>query len=169
MVVNKRKKVTKYRAHTTHGGGHRKKRRGAGSRGGRGNAGSGKRAGQKKAGIKDSKLGNKGFTGMNAKSTKKEKTINVGYFTLEKVNKLLEKGSVKKENDFFVVDLSSLGYQKLLGSGNTKLKLKITVDNFVPRAEEKVKAAGGEINSEAKQKAVVKEVPVKETKEEREQ
>jgi len=57
----------------------------------------------------------------------------------------------------------------LLGSGNTKLKLKITVDNFVPRAEEKVKAAGGEINSEAKQKAVVKEVPVKETKEEREQ
>ena len=98
MVVHKKKKVTKYRAHTTHGGGHRKKRRGAGSRGGRGNAGSGKRAGQKKAGIKDRTLGNKGFS---SKSTKNERIINVGYFTLEKVNKLLEKGSIKKENDFW--------------------------------------------------------------------
>ena len=49
-MANKRKKVNKYRGHTTHGGGHRKKRRGAGSRGGRGRAGSGKRAGHKKAG-----------------------------------------------------------------------------------------------------------------------
>ena len=48
MVVQRKKKVGKYRSHTTHGGGHRKKRRGAGSRGGRGNAGSGKRAGHKK-------------------------------------------------------------------------------------------------------------------------
>ena len=45
MVVRKAKKVGKYRAKTTHGGGHRKKRTGAGSRGGRGLAGSGKRAG----------------------------------------------------------------------------------------------------------------------------
>ena len=166
MVVIKRKKVTKYRAHTTHGGGHRKKRRGAGSRGGRGNAGSGKRAGQKKAGIKDRTLGNKGFS---SKSTKNERIINVGYFTLEKVNKLLEKGSIKKENDLFVIDLSSLGYQKLLGSGNTKLKLKITVDNFVPRAEEKVKAAGGEIVSGKVEKIKKVEKVDKVEKEEREQ
>ena len=42
MVVYKRKKVTKYRGSVTHGGGSRKKRRGAGSIGGRGNAGTGK-------------------------------------------------------------------------------------------------------------------------------
>ena len=51
MVVNRRKKVVKYRGHSNHGGGMRKKRRGAGSRGGRGNAGTGKRAGHKKAGM----------------------------------------------------------------------------------------------------------------------
>ena len=164
MVVHKRKKVTKYRSHTTHGGGHRKKRRGAGSRGGRGNAGTGKRAGQKKAGI-SRKLGKKGFKS----GAKKDKTLNVGYFTLEKVNKLLEKGSIKKENEMFIVDLSSLGFQKLLGSGNTNLKLKIIVDKFVPRAEEKIKAAGGEVSSKAEKKPVVKEAPVKEAKEEKEQ
>jgi large subunit ribosomal protein L15 len=142
MVVHKRKKVTKYRAHTTHGGGHRKKRRGAGSRGGRGNAGTGKRAGQKKAGMKDRKLGKSGFS---SKSTKKEKGINVGFFTLEKVNKLLEKGLIKKENDTFIVDLPSLGYQKLLSTGNIKFKLTVHVNSFVARAEEKIKAAGGEI------------------------
>ena len=108
MVVHKRKKVTKYRSHTTHGGGHRKKRRGAGSRGGRGNAGTGKRAGQKKAGMKDRKLGKKGFS---SKLTSNVKAINVGHFTLEKVNKLLEKGLVKKDNDTFVIDLSKLGFR----------------------------------------------------------
>ena len=41
--------------------------------------------------------------------------------------------------------MPSLGYQKLLSTGNTKLKLKIYVNSFVVRAEEKIKAAGGEI------------------------
>ena len=53
MVTYKTKKVSKYRGSSNHGGGMRKKRRGAGSRGGRGNAGTGKRAGQKKAGLKN--------------------------------------------------------------------------------------------------------------------
>ena len=163
MVVHKRKKVTKYRAHTTHGGGHRKKRRGAGSRGGRGNAGTGKRAGQKKAGMKDRKLGKKGFT---SKSITKGKATNVGHFTLERVNRLVEKGLVQKESNTFIVDLSKLGYQKLLGAGNTKLKLKIIVDNFVPKAEEKIKAAGGEITSkEIKKVEKVKSEKSKESKE----
>ena len=46
MSVNKTKKVGKYRGSKTHGGGHMKKRRGAGNRGGRGMAGTGKRADQ---------------------------------------------------------------------------------------------------------------------------
>ncbi len=144
MVVNKRKKVTKYRAHTTHGGGHRKKRRGAGSRGGRGNAGTGKRAGQKVAGLKTKGIGT--HTGFTSK-TISEKSVTLNYFTAKTLNKLVEKKLITKENDFYSIDLAKLGYQKLLSTGDTKLKLKIKVRKFTPRAEEKVKAAGGEIIS----------------------
>ena len=149
MVVNKRKKVTKYRAHTTHGGGHRKKRRGAGSRGGRGKAGTGKRAEQKVAGIKSKTIGARGFTS----KTISEKAITLNYFTAKTLDKLVEKKLVTKENDFYSIDLAKLGYQKLLSTGNTKLKLKIKVDKITPKAEEKVKAAGGEIVSSDAQEA----------------
>jgi large subunit ribosomal protein L15 len=142
MVVNKRKKVVKYRGDTTHGGGHRKKRRGAGSRGGRGNAGSGKRAGHKKA-------GGKVITGRNAfrprRDSSKENTINVGFFTSSKLAKWLTQGKAVKEGDVFLVDLSKLGYTKLLGTGTVFVKLKLNIARFTPRAEEKIKAAGGEV------------------------
>ena len=152
MVVQKAKKVTKYRAHTTHGGGHRKKRRGAGSRGGRGNAGSGKRAGQKKAGL-STKLGKTGFTSKTIGS----KAVALRFFTLKTLNKLVEKQLVTMDKEIYVVDLAKLGYQKLLSTGNVAIKLRITVDQFTPRAEEKVKAAGGE---------VVSSVPIKKNTEE---
>jgi len=143
MTTHKRKKVTKYRGHTTHGGGHRKKRRGAGSRGGRGNAGSGKRAGHKKAGI-SRKLGSRGF---KSKSGPKDKALNVGYFTIENINKLVSSGKVVKEGNYYLVDIKKLGYDKLLGAGNTKLKLKVTSLVYSARAEQKIKAAGGEMVS----------------------
>ncbi|PIZ52110.1 50S ribosomal protein L15 [Candidatus Woesearchaeota archaeon CG_4_10_14_0_2_um_filter_33_13] len=143
MVVNKRKKVVKYRGGSSHGGGARKKRRGAGSRGGRGNAGTGKRAGQKKAGMKDRKLGHKGFTS----KTLSTKAIGLNLFTLKNLEKFVSKGLVIKENDIYVIDLAKLGYQKLLGTGIVNLKLKIVVDAFSPKAEEKIKAAGGELIS----------------------
>ena len=145
MVVNRRKKVVKYRGRGsgTHGGGARKKRRGAGSRGGRGNAGTGKRAGQKKAGMAPS-LGRYGFTSIPSIASP-VKAINVGYFTLERVQKLLKAGKVSLQGDTFIVDLAELGYDKLLGAGSTKLKLKIAVARCSAQAEEKIKAAGGEI------------------------
>ncbi|MBU0457117.1 MAG: uL15m family ribosomal protein [Nanoarchaeota archaeon] len=146
MVVNKRKKVTKYRAHTTHGGGHRKKRRGAGSRGGRGNAGTGKRAGHKKAGM-SRKLGKKGFTSHVSKSKSSDNTLNLSYFSLDNINKLVDSGKATKQGEFYTIDLAKLGYGKLLGTGNVVLKLKITVPSCSSRAAEKIKDAGGEVIS----------------------
>lgn len=134
MVIHKRKKVTKYRAKTTHGGGHRKKRRGAGSRGGRGRAGTGKRASHKKE-----KLGGKGFSSLK----KKIDSINLSFFTGERLDRFVAAEKVVKEGDFYVVDLSKLGYGKLLGSGKINVKLKFKGNRSV-KAEEKVKAAGGE-------------------------
>ena len=142
MVVTKRKKVVKYRGHTTHGGGHRKKRRGAGSRGGRGNAGSGKRAGQKKAGG----LTLAGRNGFNPRRMITSlRSVNLSYFTQDRLNKLLAAKKVTKEGETYNLDLKKLGYQKLLGTGTTTLKLKVTVSLCSAKAMEKVQAAGGQV------------------------
>ncbi len=144
MVVNRRKKAVKHRGHNTHGHGASKKHRGAGSRGGRGNAGTGKRAGQKKAGLKDFKLGRvKGF--LRRRGLRRENTINLGCFTSKTIDKYVKAGEAKKEGAFYVLDLVALGYDKLLGTGSTDLKLKISVAKCSAQAVEKVKAAGGEI------------------------
>lgn len=144
MVVNKRKKVTKYRGNTSHGCGHHKKRRGAGSRGGRGRAGTGKRAGHKKAGLPP-QLGKVGFT--SKRTTPKVKAINIVFFTKERLEALVRKGKAIKEKEFYSLDLAPLGYGKLLGTGDVKLKLKIKVRHYSAQAEEKVKSAGGELIS----------------------
>ena len=157
MTVNKRKKVVKYRSHTTHGGGHRKKRRGAGSRGGRGNAGTGKRAGHKKAGIKP-KLGKSGFR--PRRTVKSVKIVALNYFTSDRINALLKSGKILKEGDFVLLDLKKLGYDKLLGTGSVKEKLKIKVSQFSASAAEKVKAAGGEIVSEGTEEKSTEEAEV---------
>jgi len=146
MVTNKRKKVVKYRGGSTHGGGARKKRRGAGSRGGRGFAGSGKRAGHMR--MKHVKAGHiMGQHGFTSKSRTNGKAINVHYFTSKRVQKLVDEGKALKEGAFYSIDLGALGYTKLLGTGNTSLKLKITVAKCSSRAVEKIKAAGGEVVS----------------------
>ena len=140
MVVRRRKKVVKYRGSITHGGGSRKKRRGAGSRGGRGQAGSGKRAGHKRHGIV---LGSRGF--LPRRSVASLKAVNLGYFTLSRVDTLLSSGALQKEGSLVVVDLASLGYQKLLGTGTITGKFKFKVASCSARAQEKIKAAGGEV------------------------
>ena len=140
MVVNKRKKVGKYRGGSTHGGGARKKRRGSGSRGGRGMAGSGKRAGHRTYGIV---LGKHGFT--SKKQGPPVKAINLSYFTTERVSKLVNSGKAIKEKEFILIDLSKLGYNKLLGTGRIENRIKFKVESSSAGAEEKVKAADGEI------------------------
>lgn len=141
MVVNKRRKVHKYRASVTHGGGHRKKRRGAGSRGGVGNAGSGKRAGQKVAGM-NYKLGPYGFNRGGAKP--KGETVNVGYFTSEKLAVLESEGKISKDGDMYVLDLAKLGYAKMLGTGACTAAFKV-VGTVSAKAAEKIQSAGGSV------------------------
>lgn len=147
MVTRKTKKVNKYRGTNRHGGGHHKKRRGAGSRGGRGNAGSGKRAGHRKYGVT---LGRYGF--LPRRDIQPVKAITVGYFTLQKINKLVVAGKAIKEGDVFSIDLGKLGYGKLLGTGNTPLKLNLHVSSVTASAEEKISTAGGKVISSGQNK-----------------
>lgn len=138
MVTNKRKKVQKYRGHTTHGGGHRKKRRGFGSHGGKGNAGTGKRAGHHKQGVV---LGRSGFLPRREKTH--TKAINLGYFTLERLEKLVHIGKIKKEGNIYTVDLNKIGFTKLLSTGNLGGKVNFEHCQCSAKAEEKIKAVGG--------------------------
>lgn len=145
MTTTKDKKVKKYRGSKTHGGGSMKKRRGAGNRGGRGLAGSGKRAGHHvQRIIKKFGRGYLGKSGFTSKSRSKVKGINLKDIELN-LDKYMEKNLVKKDGETYSLDLSKLGYNKLLGSGQVNNKYKITTKFVSKKAKEKIEAKGGEV------------------------
>lgn len=151
----KRKKVTRQRAGKTHGWGSKKKHRGAGNRGGRGNAGSGKRADQKKPAFwnaaKPQKAGQKrgqeyfgkyGF-GMNKRSNAKTITLRV---LAQSLPKWAAEKKVSVSGGVYTVDLGPLGYTKILGTGSFDVKAKVLVKAATPGAIEKITAAGGNVD-----------------------
>ena len=141
MVVNKRSKFSRMRGTRTHKWGAKKRHRKSGNRGGFGMAGTGKRAAHKK--IKVIKefgteyFGKHGFYSIHQKELN---AVNIGYLD-ENINKL-----ATKEKDFFVVDACKLDYDKVLGGGKVNNKLRVICKNFSKKAEEKIKAAGGEVS-----------------------
>lgn len=143
MVVFRKKKSVKFRGHKTHGWGSKKKHRGAGNRGGRGNAGTGKRADQNKPTIwKEKYFGKSGFK----KHGQKEEImpINISYFD-ENFDKLVAKGLLVKEKEGHAIDTAKIGYNKVLGTGNIGKKLIITSKYFSESAVKKIEAAGGKV------------------------
>jgi len=129
MTNKKRKKRVKMRGQKTHGHGSKKKRRGAGSRGGRGRAGimGHRKLMFLKAGIT---VGRHGFV-----SLKKKRGIEIKSINLRDIEKLA--GGKKK------IDLTALGYEKVLGAGELKTPLVITAKSFSEKAKEKIEKAGG--------------------------
>ncbi len=91
-------------------------------------------------------FGKRGFT--SPKSLRqKVRIINVG--KLEEIAANIPEAK-EKENVF--VDLDSLGYTKLLGTGEIRKPLTVKVAFCSKSASEKVKAAGGEILAEVEEK-----------------
>ena len=91
-------------------------------------------------------FGKRGFT--SPKSLRqKVRIINVG--KLEEIAANIPEAK-EKENVF--VDLASLGYTKLLGTGEIRKPLTVKVAFCSKSASEKVKAAGGEILAEVEEK-----------------
>jgi large subunit ribosomal protein L15 len=87
-------------------------------------------------------FGKKGFT--SPKSLKqKENIINVG-----RLDEASEKFSTKEEKDRLFIDLKSLGYTKLLGTGKVTKPLIVKVASCSKSAAEKIKEAGGQILTE---------------------
>ena len=133
-----------------HGWGAKKKHRGAGNRGGRGMAGSGKRADQKKPTILklygNEYFGKHGFN-RPQKVIEKIKAINLDKLQ-NKLDYYVENKLITKDKEFYVIDLEKLGYQKLLGGGNLKVKLKISAPYFSENAITKIEKSGGVIVKE---------------------
>jgi large subunit ribosomal protein L15 len=128
----------------THGKG-RKGGRGAGLRGGRGNAGLHKHKFLHMLKYMPDHFGVHGFKRPQS-VIKKNKTINIGE---------LEEKFPGKNN----IDLEKEGFDKLLGSGVINTKLKIKVNFASEKAIEKIKEKGGEI--------VFPEIQKEQTKEEK--
>ncbi len=145
MPINRRKKNVKQRGSKTHGWGSMKKHRGAGNRGGRGNAGTGKRADQKHPTIVNvfgnSYFGKRGFKRQNVKSVK---AVNVGSLETSLVN-LLSQKIISQEKGAYLIDLKKVGFDKLLGSGKVTQKMVIKATKASQRAVDKIETAGGKV------------------------
>jgi large subunit ribosomal protein L15 len=136
-------RTEKYRGSRTHGRG-KKAGRGAGKRGGRGNAGLHKHKYITTVKSDPKHFGRYGFKRPRLPSEREIKTINVGQLE-ENLGKFIVKGYAKKTKDGVEVDLSSAGIDKLLGSGIMKSKLLITVHEVSKLAKSKVEEAGGKV------------------------
>ena len=145
-MINKRKKLSRYRGSHTHGGGAKKKRRGSGHRGGVGMAGTGKRADHKKPMVQ--KLFGKHYLGRHGFKRPLKRIIKIKFLNLEDLDRNLEryveKKLIQKEKDIYVVNLSKLGYDKLLGSGKTNNKYKI-IGKVSEKVKSKIEKNGGMI------------------------
>jgi len=136
MVVRHRKKSSRQRAGTTHGYGSMKKNRGAGNRGGVGNAGSGKRGDANKPRFWNDKkkFGMHGFT---SKSTKKlDVTMNV--------SDLMVYVAKTGKTDINLLDLK---VTKLLGSGKVTQAVNVIVNSASAKAIMKIEEAKGSIKT----------------------
>lgn len=141
-MIRTKRKINKMRGSRTIGGGCSKKRRGAGHRGGRGMAGSHKHRWSWIVKYDPKHFGKYGFK-RPLKAIKNVNPVNLSYLD-EKSEQLLEQGLAIKENDVIVIDVTALGYNKVLGRGKLTKALMVKAPEFSGLAEKKIQEAGGE-------------------------
>jgi large subunit ribosomal protein L15 len=136
-------KKKRQRGSRTHGGGSQKNRRGAGHRGGRGNAGSRKHE-QHHHGPWDKH----GFT---RPESVQEEVAEIGLQKLDEDAVLFAaEGVAEEDGDGYRIDVRDVvedGHEvdvvKVLGTGQVRNELHLLADAFSDAAAEKVEAAGG--------------------------
>jgi large subunit ribosomal protein L15 len=134
----------KFRGKRTHGRGH-KAGRGAGLRGGRGNAGLHKHKYMHLVKYMPDHFGGHGFK-RHPSLTKRKKSINISEIG-ERLGEFVEMGIAKEEKDMVTVDLTSIGVEKLLGGGHVGKKMTIIVPEASGKAVNKIVEAGGEVQT----------------------
>jgi len=140
MVVRRIKKLKKRRGRNTGFGSH-KKHRGAGSRGGRGLAGLHKHKRMRAIKFMPDHFGKSGLK-RPIKVIKEVKAINLKDLD-STVEKLLKDKRIKQDKEGIKVNLTELGYDKLLGSGQVKHKLIVEAKYFSKNAAKKLEDVKG--------------------------
>jgi large subunit ribosomal protein L15 len=140
-------KREKHRASRTHGRG-KKAGRGAGKRGGRGNAGLHKHKYITTVKYDPKHFGRYGFKRPPLTYEKDIKVINVSQLE-DRLENFMKMGYAKEQKNKISIDLAAAGYDKLLGSGSITKSLEVTVDYATQRAISKIEEAGGSVVSES--------------------
>jgi len=136
-------RTEKFRGKRTHGRGH-KSGRGAGIRGGRGNAGLLKHKYMSVIlHMPPNYFGRHGFKRPQS-VVSSNVVINLNSIE-EKIQQFIESGSATKDGDIYRINLTELGYDKLLGTGTINIPVEITVHSASLGAVSKVEAAGGKV------------------------
>lgn len=132
MTFRFRKKNSRQRGGRSHGWGSKKKHRGKGSKGGRGYGGSHK---HKYSYIVNYEPGHYGYKGFVRPGKKAARIINVG--DIEKI--------LQKTEHAEILDLTSMGYGKLLSRGSISVAVKLRIPKCSEKAKLKIESAGGVI------------------------
>jgi len=140
-MPHKERKTRKMRGSRTHGYGRIGQHRDAGSKGHR-KVGRHKHLWSYVTAHEPNYFGKHGFTSPQSLK-RKEKVINVA--------KLDEISTFSTEKEKTHVNLTSLGYTKLLGTGKITKPLTVTVPVCSKIAEEKVKKAGGQVLTQSQE------------------
>lgn len=133
-------KTKKMRGSKSCGYGISKKHRGKGSRGGKGFGGA-----KKHRMLKFKMECPEHYDHRVLKKLEIARIINVGELGKFKGPEI---NGTRTTHGINTINLTEMGYDKLLGNGEIKEKLKVIVPSWSVSAEEKIKAAGGEVVEE---------------------
>jgi large subunit ribosomal protein L15 len=141
MPVRSRK-VRKLRGSRLHGWGISGQHRGGGMRGGRGDSGKFK---HKWTYVTKYSLENIGKKGFHCPTRQSHSIINVSQLD-DLVQRLTISGkSLQKVKNKYIIDLTNLGFDKLLGSGRIETPLSVRVASYSEVAKKKIEGVGGTI------------------------
>lgn len=145
MVVRRERKSRKLRGRTrTMGWGRIGQHRKSGARGGKGAAGLDKHKWTWTIKYAPHWYGKRGFTPRRMYVGREPKTINVAELA-HIVEKMVTVGEARIEDGMIVIDLSSMGYDKLLGSGGIDRPVKVMIARASEEAIKKIEGAGGKV------------------------
>lgn len=141
-MMRRKRKIRKLRGSRTVGGGSSKKRRGAGHRGGRGNASLHKSKWTWTVKYDPKHFGKFGFK-RPPRSISRFSPVNLDYLD-QKSEEFVEQGLAQMKDDAIEIDVTALGYNKVLGKGRLNRPLIIKSPKFSSQAKQKIEEAGGE-------------------------
>jgi len=145
MTVRRRKRVRRFRGTRTHGWGIVRTHRGSGMRGGVGKASPKSHHWiQTIKGLRPP-IGKKGFV-PPPKIKGKATIINVSHLEAM-LPVLIKEGTAIKKGNIYQIDLTEMGYMKLLAQGSIDTPVNITIDNASERAVKKIETAGGKVTT----------------------